>query len=220
MKLVLNKLIVLIGASVMSLGLTPGAFAEVLGGDYTSLLCPISLGIPERPYVDAELAEGDTFMTADEADLIEHGISTLTGSAEITRDIQQVTADKIIYNEPKDTADLTGDVNYWDADLFLNSNDAFLKFDNGVGEFSSADYILKESRGRGKAEKLVLDIGTRTDMEKLEYTTCDPEDQFWNFSASSLTLDHEENYGKARNVILKIKDVPVFYTPYMSFPTQ
>ena len=218
MKLVLNKLIVLIGASVMSLGLTPGAFAEVLGGDYTSLLCPISLGIPERPYVDAELAEGDTFMTADEADLIEHGISTLTGSAEITRDIQQVTADKIIYNEPKDTADLTGDVNYWDADLFLNSNDAFLKFDNGVGEFSSADYILKESRGRGKAEKLVLDIGTRTDMEKLEYTTCDPEDQFWNFSASSLTLDHEENYGKARNVILKIKDVPVFYTPYMSFP--
>ena len=132
MKLVLNKLIVLIGASVMSLGLTPGAFAEVLGGDYTSLLCPISLGIPERPYVDAELAEGDTFMTADEADLIEHGISTLTGSAEITRDIQQVTADKIIYNEPKDTADLTGDVNYWDADLFLNSNDAFLKFDNGL----------------------------------------------------------------------------------------
>ncbi len=218
MKLVLNKLIVLIGASVMSLGLTPGAFAEVLGGDYTSLLCPISLGIPERPYVDAELAEGDTFMTADEADLIEHGISTLTGSAEITRDIQQVTADKIIYNEPKDTADLTGDVNYWDADLFLNSNDAFLKFDNGVGEFSSADYILKESRGRGKAEKLVLDIGNRTDMEQLEYSTCDPEDRFWNFTASSLTLNHEENYGKARNVILKIKDIPVFYTPYMSFP--
>ena len=78
---------------------------------------------------------------------------------------------------------------------------------------------LKESRGRGAAEKLVLDIGTRTDMENLEYTTCDPEDRFWNFTASSLSLDHEKNHGKARNVILKIKDIPVFYTPYLSFPS-
>ncbi len=218
MRLVLNKFIVLSGACVLSLGLTSGAFAEVLGGDYTSLLCPTSLGIPERPYVDAELEEGDTHMAADEADLIENGISTLVGNAEITRNAQQVTAETIKYNQPEDTADLAGNVNYWDADIFLNSDDAFLQFDSGVGEFSGADYILKASRGRGTAEKLVLDIGTRTDMEQLEYSTCDPEDRFWNFTASSLTLDHEENYGKARNVILKIKDVPVFYTPYMSFP--
>ena len=218
MRLGLNKFIVIIVASVLSLGLTSGAFAEALGGDYTSLLCPASLGIPERPYVDAELEEDDTHMAADEADLIENGISTLIGNAEITRNTQQVRAETIKYNQTEDTADLSGNVNYWDADLFLDSNDAFLQFDNGIGEFSNADYILKESRGRGTAEKLVLDIGTRTDMEKLEYTTCDPDDKFWSFTASSLSLNHESNYGKARNVLLRIKDIPVFYTPYMSFP--
>ncbi len=218
MRLGLNKFIVIIVASVLSLGLTSGAFAEALGGDYTSLLCPASLGIPERPHVDAELEEDDTHMAADEADLIENGISTLIGNAEITRNTQQVRAETIKYNQTEDTADLSGNVNYWDADLFLDSNDAFLQFDNGIGEFSNADYILKESRGRGTAEKLVLDIGTRTDMEKLEYTTCDPDDKFWSFTASSLSLNHESNYGKARNVILKVKDIPVFYTPYMSFP--
>ena len=141
MRLVLNKFIGLIGASVLSLGLTSEAFAEVLGGDYTSLLCPTSLGIPERPYVDAELEADDTHMAADEADLIENGISTLIGNAEITRNAQQVIAESIKYNQINDTADLDGNVNYWDADLFLNSNDAFLQFDNGVGEFSNADYI-------------------------------------------------------------------------------
>ena len=218
MKLVLKKLIVLSGTSALSLGLTVVTPAAELGGDYRSLICPQSLNIPDRPYVDAELAEGDTHMTADEADLIENGISTLTGNAEITRDAQQVTADTIKYNQPNDTANLGGNVNYWDEALFLNSEDAFLQFDNGVGEFSNADYILKDSRARGNADKMLLDIGTRTDMEGLKYTTCDPGDEFWSFSASSLSLNHETNYGKARNVVLKIKDVPVFYTPYLSFP--
>lgn len=218
MKPVLNKIVAICGVSMLSLGLASEAFAEILGGDYKNLICPLSLNVPLRPDVDAELAEGDTFMTADEADLIENGISTLTGNAEITRDLQQVTADNITYNEPNDTADLAGDVNYWDDAVFLNSNDAFLQFDSGIGEFSNADYILIDSRGRGKAEKLTLDIGTTTDMEQLRYTTCDPDDNFWNFTASSLNLNHESNYGKARNVVLRIKDVPVFYTPYLSFP--
>ena len=218
MKLALNTLIALCGSSMLSLGMTSIVSAAELGDDYTSLVCPQGLNIPERPYVEAELAIDDTYMTADEADLIEKGISTLTGNAEITRNTQQVTADHILYNEPNDTADLDGNVNYWDEDLFLNSKDAFLQFDNGVGEFTDADYILKESRGRGSAEKLVLDIGTRTDLEKLEYTTCDPDDKFWNFTASSLTLNHEENYGKARNVVIRVKDIPIFYTPYLSFP--
>ncbi len=217
MNLIVNRLVIYLGSSLLSFGLMTETFSAELGGDYTSLICPQSLNIPDRPFVDAELDEDDTYMTADEADLIENGISTLSGNAEITRNTQQVTADTIVYNQPEDTANLDGNVNYWDVDLFLNSEDAFLKFDNGVGEFTSADYILKESRGRGSADKMVLDIGTRTDLEKLEYTTCDPDDQFWNFTASSLSLDHEKNYGKARNVVIRVKDVPVFYTPYLSF---
>lgn len=218
MKRVQNTLVILCGGSLLSLGLSSGLSAAELGGDYSTLLCPQSLNIPERPVVDAELDEGDTHLTADEADLIEGGISTLTGNAEISRNTQQVSADFIKYDQPNDTANLDGNVNYWDETLFLNSNDAFLQFDNGVGEFADADYILKESRGRGSADKMVLDIGTRTDMEQVQYTTCDPDDEFWKLSASKITLDHENSWGKARNVVLKIKDVPVFYSPYMSFP--
>ncbi|MCG8379202.1 MAG: LPS assembly protein LptD, partial [Proteobacteria bacterium] len=66
--------------------------------------------------------------------------------------------------------------------------------------------------------KLALDIGTRTEMERVKYTTCDPDDNFWKFSASKIALDHENNWGTARNVVLKIKNIPVFYSPYMSFP--
>lgn len=214
MKVVQNTLVALCGGILLS----SGASAAELGGDYSTLLCPQSLNIPDRPYVDAELDTGDTYMTADEADLVENGISTLTGNAEVTRDSQQVTADVIEYNQPNETADLDGNINYWDEALFLKSNEAYLQFDNGIGEFTDADYILKDSRVRGQASKLVLDVGTRTEMEEVRYTTCDPDDEFWRLTADKITLDHENNWGKARNVVLRIKDFPVFYSPYMSFP--
>ncbi len=199
-------------------GFSVSALAADLDENRASLLCPTALNVPERPIVEAVLEPDDTYMTADDADLIEKGVSTLTGDAEITRNLQQVRADKIVYDEPADTADLDGNVNYWDEALFLESKEAFLTFDNGIGEFDTANYILYDSRGRGQADKLIVDAGTSTEMQRLRYTTCDPDDEFWSFTAKKLFLDHEKNQGTARNVVLRIKDFPVFYTPYMSFP--
>jgi LPS-assembly protein len=214
MKFVLNTLATLCGGIL----LLSGASAAELGGDYTTRLCPTSLNIPDRPYVDAELESGDLHMTADEADLVENGISTLTGNAEITRDSQQITADVIKYDQTNDTADLDGNINYWDEAVFLKSDQANMLLNDGIADFTEADFIIKDSRARGSADKLVLDVGTRTDMEEVQYTTCDPDDEFWKLTAGEISLDHEENWGSAKNVVLRIKDFPVFYTPYMSFP--
>jgi LPS-assembly protein len=214
MKVVNNILVTLIGGAL----LVSGANAAELGGDYKTLLCPQSLNIPDRPYVDAELESGDMHLVADEADLVDGGVSTLTGNAEVTKDSQQVTADVIEYNQPAETADLNGNINYWDDSLFLKSNEAFLQFNDGIGNFTDADFVLKDSRARGTSDKMVLEVGVRSELEEVEYTTCDPDDEFWKLSADKIELDHENNWGKARNVVLRIKDFPVFYSPYMSFP--
>ncbi len=214
MKFVLNTLATLCGGIL----LLSGASAAELGGDYTTRLCPTSLNIPDRPYVDAELESGDLHMTADEADLVENGISTLTGNAEITRDSQQITADVIKYDQTNDTADLDGNINYWDEAVFLKSDQANMLLNDGIADFTEADFIIKDSRARGTASKMTLDIGTRSDLEDVNYTTCDPNDEFWKLTASKISLDHENNWGTAKHVVLKIKNVPIFYSPYMSFP--
>jgi LPS-assembly protein len=181
-------------------------------------LCPQSLNIPARPTVDEVLGSEDIHLSADEADLIEEGTSQLMGNAEITRGSQQVRADHVEYDQPQDTADMEGDVRYWDETLFLDSDKAHLEFGDGTGQFQGTDFIIKDNRGRGKADELTLDIGTRTDLTVADYTTCDPEDNFWKLSASKISLDHVEDWGSARNVVLRIKNIPVFYSPYMSFP--
>lgn len=181
-------------------------------------LCPAPLPIPARPIVEADLAPGDIHISADEADLEEGGISILHGNAEITRDRQQVSADVITYNQTAETADLAGNIEYWDDALYFSSEIASLDFGTNTGQFDNARYVLKDNRARGEARSIRHEYPTRSEFSVVDYTTCDPEDNFWKFSASEINLNHEKNRGDARNVVLRIKDVPVLYTPYISFP--
>lgn len=191
-------------------------------------LCTGSLDIPPRPAVTTALDHGDTHILADKVDFIENVSTHLEGDAEVTQDEKQARADIIDYYQDSNTADLQGDVHYWDNDAYLNSPVAHIDFNADTAEFAQADYRLIANRGRGHANELFLEIGKTTRGKRIDYTTCDPEQEgdpwwnltnnFWKISASDLTLDHETDRGSARNVVLRVKDVPVFYTPYLSFP--
>ena len=63
-----------------------------------------------------------------------------------------------------------------------------------------------------------MKIGIESNLKDADYSTCDPANKFWALSASEIHLDHVEEWGSAKNVVLKIKGIPVFYSPFMSFP--
>ncbi len=52
------------------------------------------------------------------------------------------------------------------------------------------------------------------------YSTCAPNDRSWEIDAKDITLEHIKERGVARNAVLRIHDIPVLYTPYLSFPTS
>ena len=191
-------------------GLAPGAAAA-------GLFCPEPLAVPPRPVVEAGLEAGQTAISADEADLVEDGVSALFGNVEVARERRQARADKVIYDQSRDTAELEGNVRYWDDRLYLQSETAFLDFNTEAGEFRRGDYLLLERRGRGAAESLSHTVDTRTEMAAARYTTCAPGAEFWRLDARSVDLDHSEDWGSARHVVVRLKSIPVFYTPYLSF---
>jgi len=191
-------------------------------------LCPITTSIPPRPVITDTLLLNDLFLTANQAESIENGMSTLIGNAELARNQQQLTADRIDYDQPGDIVDLLGNVNYWDNDVYLNSSSAHIELEPEDGSFEDVRYWLLDTRGRGVAEKINVISGDRAEGIRVDYTTCDPDTDgpwnlttnIWSISASRLTLNHETDRASGRNVILKVKNIPVFYTPWLSFPTS
>ena len=189
-------------------------------------LCPIAAEIPPRPKISDPLEENDIYVIADQMEYTEGGISYLIGNAELAYNEQQVTADRIEFDDSQNSVALQGGVNYWDNEVYINSPGANIDLDSDIGNFDDVEYWLLGNRGRGNADNVTINLGETTVGERVDYTTCDPDvdspwnltTNIWKFSAGKLILNHESERGTGRNVILKIKDIPVFYTPYISFP--
>jgi len=55
-------------------------------------------------------------------------------------------------------------------------------------------------------------------IHKGTYSACPPPSNIWHIDANNLTLNHTSGRGSATNAFLFLGDMPVFYTPYFSFP--
>ncbi|MGI9228512.1 MAG: LPS-assembly protein LptD [Gammaproteobacteria bacterium] len=188
-------------------------------------LCPASTGVPARPPIDVQLEPGDVYVNSDEADIREQGMSHLRGNVEISRDSQQLRADEVFYEQQTNKAELRGNVNFWDESLYLHGDNADVDLEEGTGSFSNADYYLYENRGRGHTDELFIDAEQITTGKNMDFTTCEPEAEgpdftsnVWKIAAKELRLNHETERGSGKHIVLKVKDVPVFYSPYLNFP--
>ena len=72
--------------------------------------------------------------------------------------------------------------------------------------------------GRGVAERILFEGPGQFHGQKTSFTTCEPGDNAWNIRSSDLQIYQEKGVGVARNAVVEIKDIPVFYSPYFSFP--
>jgi LPS-assembly protein len=185
--------------------------------------CPAPPSLPVRPAVDQALKPGEVYLAADAVDSIEGGIARLRGNAEITRDAQQLRAESIDYDEAGERIEIRGTVDYWDDDIYLHGQSAQVDLADKSAGLSDAAYRVLSNGGHGRAGEIHVLVDKLSEARDVDYTTCEaagPErkDEFWKLSAETITLNHETKWGAGRNVVLKIKDIPVLYTPYLSFP--
>src|SRR5690606_31065238 len=54
----------------------------------------------------------------------------------------------------------------------------------------------------------------------VQYTGCPCPDPAWYISSPSVDLDFDKNEGVARHGVLYFKDVPILYSPYLTFPVK
>ena len=88
----------------------------------------------------------------------------------------------------------------------------------GGASFDKANFQIFERNGRGFAQEMSVHPDGKVNLEKVRYTTCPVGNQDWMLQASSITLDTNQDQGTAHGVVMRFKDVPIFYSPYLAFP--
>ena len=179
--------------------------------------CDLARGVTFLTYVapsDNELVD----VQADSAQLVGEGTSIFSGNVVVTRGGRELTAERATYNQTSGTVTARNKIRLRDSEIVLDAEQAEWSMLSDEGASIGVEYHLRQNHARGKANYVSKQAAAETHLQHASYTTCAKGDNFWDLQATTVSLDHEEAVGTAKDVLVRIKDVPVFYTPYITFP--
>ncbi len=169
--------------------------------------------IPDIP----ELEQDKTDLQADEADISREDTSVFRGNVVIRRGKAQLEAERANYDYLSETLDATDSIRFTGYGLRITGTDAHADMKNNTASFNNALFYTNE-RANGTAQSIHLLDQYRLELNEATYTSCDPLDPDWQLSADKIRLDRESQQGTAKHMVLRFKDVPFFYFPYVRFP--
>lgn len=161
---------------------------------------------------------GETFLSADEAEILNRDIVLLRGDIRARQTNQYLQADSATYWKTSDQLHAEGHILYFKDDLTISGDNAELSLGRNTGIINETSYDLPSRHARGTAESATIESKDLTILKGVTYTTCDIEDNAWLLRSSNLSLNQKSGVGTAKNVMLSFKRVPFFYFPYISFP--
>jgi LPS-assembly protein len=145
------------------------------------------------------------------------GNAVLNGRVTVTQDERSVSADSVTYDYSTDKIDVKGKVDFLDPKLRVRSDSGSYETVGGAN-FNEAFFQLMDRNGRGFAKDIDVHPDGKIALDHVHYTSCPVGIEDWSLNASKISLDTQQGEGVARNVTMRFKNVPIFYTPYISFP--
>lgn len=154
------------------------------------------------------------------SEIFDNEIGNYSGKVEMSRADQHAFADKANYDSVSETLDLHGKVYYSEEELALYSETATLKLASDQAKLRDTLFISAATPMRGSAKAVYRDSASLSHYKEVAYTSCRPGNQDWAVHASELKMNKQSGKGSAKNAWVEFKGVPVFYSPYLSFPVD
>ncbi len=141
------------------------------------------------------------------------------GSAEVRRNTFVIKADALHYDQDTDMADAYGQVHLNNNGAVFSGPEAHMRVDSSEGFMSAPKYHFNVTGGSGSAERVDLLDTERSVFTKGTYTACSCSDNpAWYLKGGEFDFDTGADEGVAYNSVLFFQGVPIFASPWLSFP--
>ncbi|WP_022849925.1 LPS-assembly protein LptD [Limisalsivibrio acetivorans] len=157
-------------------------------------------------------------LTADTITSPDNKTFNAEGNVVILRDNATMKADRVRYNKETGLLEAFGSVRVLEGNNQFTCNR--LKYDTNTekGTFYDAEGFV-EPFHRFQAEKLERTGDVTYILNKSRFSTCSGPVPDWSFTSSYARMDIGK-YIKANHAAMRIKDVPIAYTPYFVYPIK
>jgi LPS-assembly protein len=141
------------------------------------------------------------------------------GGVTVVRGSQRIEADTLEYERRRETVTSTGTTYLQYPQLRISGTGAVANLETEQARLDAPRFRLSGPiNARGRANTAYVVSPTRSAYRDILYTTCPPGSNAWTLRAETLKLDQDTGLGVARDARLRVRGVPVLYTPYLQFP--
>ena len=196
-------------------------FSPVIAGE--GLGCPVPSTTRQKLVTELEkaaLADAEVLrVSADRIESLDDETVILTGNVVILKGEHRIQTERAVYKKTENTVEATGDVKFDSLEAgSYSSTHSLLNLNDYTGYAEIGGFSLSGSRGRGNAERIVFVSKSRLKLKVVRYTTCRPDNEDWYLKAKEIEIDQDSATGTARHASINLLGVPIFYSPYLSFP--
>jgi LPS-assembly protein len=172
------------------------------------------------PNTDNSLLEGQIQVKSKDSEINQQTFAQFKGKVQIDSSRVKIKADEALFNRQTQTLNATGNVFFQDDNITVSSQNVQLNRLSNELLIEQGLYQLNNVPGHGKAEKIALGQQTGINLIESSFTTCPVDDEVWRIQASNIKISPDQSRGVIKHARFYIKDVPVLYLPYFSFPTN
>ncbi|MEQ6885417.1 LPS-assembly protein LptD [Salicola sp. Rm-C-2C1-2] len=142
----------------------------------------------------------------------------LSGDVRVRQGELRARSDHARYDQNSGTLNLSGGVVSRANGVLLTGKEAEASDETGSLTLKTAHFLLHDAHMRGSAGRVERTGEEAMRIDQAVMTTCQPGRNDWSLAASAVDLDQASGFGTASHVRLRVKDVPVMYIPWLSFP--
>jgi len=206
-----------VAAASIQATVATGLLHEGLDWDYCGLR-PVRLGPAVRS--PPPTMEDPLSLSADTSDYDkERDLLWLRGDVRGSQGSRFVAADEVVYDHNTSDLKAKGNIFLTDPGVRLIADEVRMNLESDQGSLSDVYYrFMGKINARGNADQAELVTPTLTRYRNIVYSACRPGQRAWSLDAAELELDQAKGQGVARQAKLRVRGVPVFYSPYLSFP--
>ncbi len=172
---------------------------------------------PENSNLDPRRAE---ITASSETTVIDQqeGVVTAEGRVTLRNGWRELTANRAVIDQESGVHTISGDLKLREPGLLILGDSATINSATNEFRLQNPEFVLHDSRIHGEAEEIGKLENGDIYINNAAYSTCEPGREAWQLVAGSVEMDTEKGAVIARDVRIEVHDVPVLYSPYLSYP--
>ncbi|MCF2949712.1 LPS assembly protein LptD [Paraglaciecola aquimarina] len=172
------------------------------------------------PNLENSLLDGQIQVKSQDSEINQDTFAKFKGNVEIDSKQVKIKADEAIFDRQTQTVQATGNVSFLDQHITVSSEKIELNRSSNELLIDNSEYTLNKVQGHGQAEKIAIGKQSGINLIESSFSSCPVDNQVWRIQASNIELTPNQARGIVKHARFYIKDVPVLYLPYFSFPVN